>query len=51
MNFSVKSLSIVIGCIAGILSIFTIRVPVVCILIAIGAIFVTEGVLRLQDKS
>ncbi len=51
MNISVKSLSLVIGSIAGILAIFTIRVPVVCILIAIGATFLTEGVLRIQDKS
>ncbi len=51
MNISLRPLALVVGSIAGILSILTIKNPLFSLLIAVVAIILAEGVLNLQDKS
>jgi len=50
MNIRLRPLALIIGCIAGVLAVFTVRVPVICILIAVAATIVTDVVLGIQEK-
>jgi len=51
MNINIRPLAMIVGSIAGILSIFTLRHPLISLFIAVAATFITDGVLRLQVKS
>lgn len=51
MNISVNPMSLFVGSLAGIFLLFTIRVPIVCLLVALLAMFLTEAILRNQNKS
>jgi len=49
MNISFQSMSLIIGSVVGVLSILTIRNPVVSLMAAVIAAVLTEGILRLQS--
>ena len=50
MTFSIQTLSVIIGCAAGILTGISLRNPFVSIFVAIFVTIITETVLRIQSK-
>lgn len=49
MNISLQALSLVFGCVVGVLAFFTTRHPVVTLMAAVIATMLTEGILRIQN--
>ncbi len=50
MSIHFQTLSIIIGSIVGVLAFFTMRNPIVSLIMAVIAGVLTEGILRLQNK-
>ncbi len=51
MNINIRPLAMIIGSIAGVLAIFTLRHPLISLFVAFAATIITNGILNLQDKS
>ena len=51
MNINIRPLAMIMGSVAGILSIFTLRHPLISMFIGFAVAFITYAILSLQDKS
>ncbi len=51
MSFSINTLSVILGCAAGIIAFLSIRNPMASLMVGLAAFAITETVTRLQGGS